>query len=296
MSILVLFGAGASFGSDTAKTPPLGSGLFDALVRFNPDGWGQVDSRLAEEFRRDFELAIQQVNPTALAPLQRAMAAYFFEFVPRTTNLYIELGNRLAAASSWRGVLCTLNYERLLDISLSHAGVRPIVGSPTQKPNEVEVCFPHGCSHIFCDGVQASGGVSFSLGVQTDGAIRIISDHVEHRRRILSDAFPPVMSYFEPQKRTTSGRSFIEAQRSRMSSAASDAEKIIIVGVRVREHDTHIWNAIAESPATVVYCSGEAAGEEFSAWSSQKRKGKTDYVVEGYFADAFESLCEEMRL
>ena len=81
-----------------------------------------------------------------------------------------------------------------------------------------------------------SGGVSFGLGVQIDGQIRVIADSVEHRQRILKDAFPLIMSYFEPQKRTSTGRSFIESQRSRWCSIVSTAEQLVIVRIRVNPY------------------------------------------------------------
>ena len=59
MSKLFLLGAGASFGSDSHYTPPLGAGLFDSLRRFNPDGWGTVAGSLADSFRADFESAMK---------------------------------------------------------------------------------------------------------------------------------------------------------------------------------------------------------------------------------------------
>jgi hypothetical protein len=46
----------------------------------------------------------------------------------------------------------------------------------------------------------------------------------------------------------------------RVPRFAASAEAIIIVGVRVREHDVHVWHPIASSPAAVTYCSGSSAG------------------------------------
>jgi hypothetical protein len=42
---LIIYGAGASFGSDTTDIPPLGPNLYEALARFNPGGWGADTKR-----------------------------------------------------------------------------------------------------------------------------------------------------------------------------------------------------------------------------------------------------------
>lgn len=139
-----------------------------------------------------------------------------------------------------------------------------------------------------------SGGVSFGLGIQTNGKIRVIADPVEHRQRILKDAFPPVMSYFEPQKRTSTGRSFIESQRSRWCSIVSMAEQIVIVEIRAREHDSHIWDPFENTNAHIIYCSGRAAGDKFRCWSGNHRRTEKDNVLQGYFLDEFDSLCKKI--
>ena len=71
------------------------------------------------------------LNRHGIAPLQRAMAAYFFQFVPRVQNFYVELARRVKA-QSWRGAWATLNYERLAKLALGSQGVQPVVGGPPQ--------------------------------------------------------------------------------------------------------------------------------------------------------------------
>lgn len=295
MSEIILFGAGASFGSDTSGTPPLGVALFDELGRFNPDGWGRIDGALATRFREDFEEAIKVVNPAALGPLQRAMAAYFFQFQPRPSSLYRQLATRIRAAR-WLGAACTLNYERLLEISLVTAGIRPVVGEATDPGTTLELCLPHGCCHIFCDAARgAAGAVTFNaFAVRTDGPVMVIADPAEHRGRILTDAFPPVMSYFEPQKRTTAGHSFIEGQRRRWAELTSSAHTVCIVGVKVRPHDTHVWEPLARTGGPIVYCSGVSAAEEYRAWAAAVGRGDNDLILRGHFRDEFDRVCAEL--
>lgn len=300
MSTVLLLGAGASFGSDSVAVPPHGGQLFDALRVFNPPGWGAVSAEFASKFRADFEAAMSefgQAHAHSVPPLQRAMAAYFFGFVPRTSNLYGRLAQRMAAAR-WHGAVSTLNYERLIELSIRAAGLQPVVGSPTTPGRTIELCLPHGCCHIFCDAARGmSGAVSFAaFGVTTDGPVVVISDPVQHRQRIEQDAFPPVMSYFEPNKRTTAGESFIAGQRTRWAQLATEAERIVAVGIRVRPHDAHIWDPIGRTSAEIVYCSGPAAGAEFQAWARQVRPQRENTVLAGHFADQLEPVCRALGI
>ena len=145
MSKLILFGAGASYGSKNINVPPLGDDLFKALQSFNPDGWGQLPSSIANEFQGDFENGMVNLSKThshAMPVLQRAMAEFFFNFQPTENNLYHTLAKRIKA-SNWLGAIATLNYERLLEISLTHEGLKVLVGSEANTNGQIELCLPH---------------------------------------------------------------------------------------------------------------------------------------------------------
>lgn len=297
---LILFGAGASFGSDTSGTPPLGGDLFEALASFNPFGWGRITSDQAGLFREDFETGMETLslkNPHAMPPLQRAMAAFFFNFIPKSSNLYIKLAGKMKS-QNWEGATATLNYERLLELSLSFSEIRPVVGRKAEANLEIEVCLPHGCCHLFCQSVRgAAQAISFSgKAVRTNGPIEVIADPHQFQERVNNDAFPPVMSYFEPSKETTSGVSFIESQRKRFAELVSEASIIGIVGLRVRTHDEHIWEPLAQASAKIVYCSGKSSGEEFKIWTDENRPNNTDIILPYYFSDCFDELCSRVGL
>ncbi len=296
---LILFGAGASYGSDTADTPPLGDDLFRALRTYNPPGWGALPADMADRFAGDFEAGMTAVAdryPHALPPLQRAMAAFFFNFVPRASNLYLKLADR-ARQSGWAGAVCTLNYDRLSELCFGRVGLQPVVGQDSEPGRKIELCMPHGCCHLFCDSARgAAGAVSFgAFNVTINGPVRVIADSREFQRRIQEDAFPPVMSYFEPQKRTTAGASFIESQRERWRCLARNAETIAIVGVRVRPRDTHIWAPLEATNARIVYCSGRTGATEYRTWA-EERSHNRDVVLNGYFAEALDDILGELGI
>jgi len=52
---IILFGAGASYGSDNIGTPPLVNNLFNELTKFNPQGWGRLSNNYSFDFQNDFE-------------------------------------------------------------------------------------------------------------------------------------------------------------------------------------------------------------------------------------------------
>jgi hypothetical protein len=298
----VLFGAGASHGSGQAipKAPPLATDLYEALGRLFPTVWGALPQCFSDLLRRDFEAGMREIgekNPHALPPLQRAMASFFFGFIPGRNNLYRDLARRIKR-NPWPGVLISLNYERLLELSLIAEGVRPFSGSLPDSGSCVELCLPHGCCHIFCESVRGTAaGVAFSgPNVFTRGQVKVIAEPAEHTKRIREDAFPPVMSYFDPAKLTSSGVNFIEEQRARYDAIIRGAKLVAIVGVKVRPHDKHLWEALSATNADIVYCSGERAGQEFAKWALENRVNKVTDIFYSYFDECFDVLCTRLGL
>jgi hypothetical protein len=274
--------------------------LLRALERLFPAVWGALPEGQRDLLRRDFEAGMREIserNPHALPPLQRSMASFFFGFVPGGDNLYCDLARRIKG-NAWPGALISLNYERLLELSLATERVRPFIGSPPDSGPAVEVCLPHGCCHIFCESVRGpAGGISFTgVGVSTRGPVKVVADPQEYSKRIRGDAFPPVMSYFDPAKLTISGVNFIEEQRARYDAIVKGARVIGIVGVRVRPNDKHLWGPLGTTTAEVVYCSGKAAGREFSDWACANREDKVSDVLYTYFNEGFEKLCARVGL
>ncbi len=301
MSSVILFGAGASYGAERFGMPPLGKALFESLRQFDPNGWGQIQEPLASKFCSDFErgmVALSSSNPFLLPVLQRSMAAFFFRFIPTAENLYIKLAKRIQA-SNWRGSLATLNYERLLEISFIHVGLQPVLNAVASNNGDIELCMPHGCCHLFCESVKADAlGVSFSgMNVSTNGPVVSINNHTQFLHRIQTDAFPPVMSYFEPTKRTTSGANLIDDQRKRWRQLSASATTIAIVGVHPRMHDSHIWEPLSSTSAQLIYCGGPAGEIAFDSWRhSVGRTKSTDTILRGYFAEEFNNLCTSVGL
>ena len=293
---IILFGAGASYGSDNSGIPPLGNNLFSELARFNPPGWGALPNEYRNVFNNDFEQGMLKVayeRPHDLPILQRAMSAFFFNFQPRNSNLYFKLANKLKQSPKQLAV-SSLNYERLFEISFLAAGHNLMIGQANS--NEIELNLPHGCCHLFCESARGvAGAVSFAgLNVEINGEIKIISDPHQFNQRITNDAFPPVMSYFEPQKRATAGQAFLTGQRTRFNDLVKNAERIIVIGVKIREHDTHIWETIKNADGRFIYCSGPFEKNLFDSWTNTHRPNKENKFIGGFWSDKFDEVFNEL--
>ena len=208
MSNMIIFGAGASHGSDIFNVPPLASGLIEELISFQPHTWGKIQPSLISLLKQDFEkgmIKLSQENPHSIATLHRSMAEFFFRYAPGPDNLYRKLARRIRQYG-WSGVLTSFNYERLLEQSLIFEGLKPVLGKP-KTPNQIETCFPHGCCHLFCETtVDSSPANPFNkTAIRNKGALQSVSNPDGFREHISNDALAPVIDYFEPVKIAHSG-------------------------------------------------------------------------------------------
>jgi hypothetical protein len=186
----------------------------------------------------------------------------------------------------------------MMQIALSSKGCKLFEGS--RDLEGVEICLPHGCCNLFCESVKGvAGAVSMAgMSVTTNGPV-VSVDHPDiFWNRIRNDAFPSVMSYFETSKFTTSGADFIAAQRNRLSSLILGAEAIAVVGIQVREEDSHIWDALSQSDARIYYCSGKSAVKSYEEWAAKSRspKGERDIVSPQYWSDDFDAILEHIGI
>ncbi len=294
MKNLILFGAGASFGSDSISTPPLGTVLFHDLAKFNPSGWGAMQDEFRELFEDDFEKGMKifaSKNPFKLTELQKEMAAYFFNYQPRDTNLYYRLASDLKRNPK-DIVFSSLNYETLLRNSFRKMGYDLVFNKLSE--NQIELNLPHGCCNLFCDSVKAiKGSVKMDgLNVKINGGEHFIDSEAEFINRITHDEVPPVMSYFEPSKVTMAGEQFLLQQRARYKQLIDKAEHIIVIGVKIREHDSHIWDPIKNTKGKFIYCSGPNETDQFNSWVQTYRSSCNNILLSGFWDEKYEKIFE----
>ena len=303
MNSIILFGAGASYGCLAETVPPLGSDLFAELLKFD-DQWEGLPSDLKEAFANDFEQGMELAYikvPNRVSQLQRSMARFFARF-SSTSNLYVEFANRLKRSNRHHDILVTtLNYDRLLEQAFRHVGLSPsIIGiQPESAPDRMPICFPHGCWNLFCESVFGTAGNVFfdARSVRTNGSVRLEVNQNKIAHEHSHNAFPPVMSYFEPSKHTTSGHDFIQKQRGEWRDACARADRIAIVGVLRRPSDRHIWDPLTHSCAEIQLCIGPDSARVLRAWeSSVGRLKRSPKGLDYYFEEGFQEICDWIRI
>ncbi len=281
--VVMLFGAGASTGSCEIDAPPLGKYLFGALAKFDPNGWGCIPESKKVIFEDEFENGMKilaEENGNLLPFLQNSMAKFFFKYIPTKENLYIKLCKIIKENNISIG-FTSLNYERLLELALFKSEL------------DIDICLPHGCCNIFCDGASTDNhDAEFSgIGITTTGLIYSINDEIEFHKKINNDLFPPVMCYFEPLKRVTSGINFINEQKSKWADYCTKAKTIVIIGIKPRIHDEHIWKPLAVTQAKIVYCGGKDGLNDFNEWKLRTKRVSQDIVLNGHFKEEFDKIC-----
>ena len=295
--ITILFGAGASYGSDNAGTPPLGNSLYDELKVFAPRTWGQISGQLSQIFKSDFETGMVELVKKSqfAAPLQWDMAEYFYKrFQIAKSNKYIELLNTLSAKSN-EIILSTLNYDTLLFQAASYVKLQMSIGSSNPASNGFVVNLPHGSSVIYCESVKAQGNITFVGNVASSGSIKLFSNLNEFIREKQTNRFPPVMSYYEPNKFTPSGAQFIQSQRKDFCSHIKNSSQIVIIGTRVHLLDKHIWEPLANASGRILYFGGPQGKVEFDQWQQQSGRSG-DISMQKYFADSIKDIKSFLAL
>ena len=348
---LIVFGAGASFGSEKNNMPPLGNFLFNKLTTAFPDSWGLIDPKIATVFQNNFEEGMEKLANkcyNALTKIQIDMAKFFVKFEPTNENLYVKLAKKIYE-NKWNGSIATLNYDRLLQTSIPALGLRLKLDHGIFP--EIQVCYPHGCCTFFCKGITATKGVTMqkrafkfdknsaiasdggavigstenaalrlpeggsigiakggkitfgkdgeisggTYGIEISGKLKVVNSFQDFSNEI-QNAIPPVMSYFIPSKYTTSCTNVIDNERRRFSNLISGADDIVIIGMKVRKTDKHIWDPISQTSAKITYCAGDD-GKEYFEWAEQNRPNyQTDSIMDGYWEKNFSDICSVLGL
>lgn len=135
------------------------------------------------------------------------------------------------------------------------------------------------------------------LGNRIEAPVVFERDVHVARQRLKDEFVPPAMSYFEPSKVAVTAPEFLENQRMLLGKAIGVAETIVIIGVKVREHDRHIWGPLQSTSATLVYCTPDSASiREFESWALATRPHSKDVKLRSSFQDAFDEICRYARL
>ena len=299
MSRVILFGAGATYGSEAVapSIPPLGADLFDELRAAYPQAWGTIPDERRPSFVPNFELGMRDVwesgshtGPT----LVRCMAHYFTRFRPLVGNTY----SSLLAALDRQGVLdgtffSSLNYECVLECTAREYGYESIdyFGNGPTEGDSFLLWKVHGSCNFVPQSIRGQAeGVSISPGVSIDGELAAVNLRAA-RGFAEQSAFSPSMAVFMEGKPVQSCPSVVRALQDRWAAAISCAEVVGLIGVRPNPADTHLWDPLSDAPGRVIVIGDEAANED---WAATRRAGKSTSVLGPYFADHADDFAEAM--
>jgi len=264
MRYAFLTGAGASQGAGklVPKPPPLGHDLFKELASRFPRSWGDLPSQYASLLYRDFELGMQQIWERHLEwvpELMVSMACYFSEFNPSSdkSDCYSKLVATIAEAK-WleRVAFATLNYECVLDVAASRAGVKIAYAAASPPKDNLMIWKLHGaCNLLPSVHVYNTGFDGESI---FDGPIEPADlPMVRKRYQVEGLAVPPIMCVYMPGKPTQTVRRFLTQIRQQWAEWVKEADVVAIIGVRPNLVESYVWKPILDCQAEVWYVGGK---------------------------------------
>lgn len=299
MSIVLLFGAGASYGSGAVlpEPPPLGPHLFDELQRHSC-AWASIPAEYASGFRADFEVGMKAYYDSALGKtldllaLTHGMARFLGGFSCAPGNVYGQIAQAIQS-SRRRVVLASLNYDLLLEEALGGEGIvfddrmraisrylwrqtteiAPATGIPLLKP--------HGSANFFDMGSATFAPVSPIPG---RGAGEPFIDSLRPdlwRRFILGQTGrPAIMSLYMPTKEALFGTDALGEVRTILETELMQAAQVCIVGVALRPEDDHVWGPIRRTAAQINYVGPD--GSTVREWCRSVGRGRFTWGGESF--------------
>jgi hypothetical protein len=301
MKRLILFGAGASFGSPSVlpTAPPLGIGLFDVLQKSFPDSWGSISGAFRARFEDNFEAGMEDIwntYPAALSSLvdgvpspnvlMQDMARFFLCFTlgPRQRDCYSRFLLSLDGADKLRETrFATLNYEHLLEQAMVQCGMRPAV----IRPHGSCQFWPKRGGRLRGDGTRAIGQGFHQVSTRVRQLTR---QQTADRLNEVGQAGYPCMAIYIRSKVTQAAQQYLRRIQLRFRDAVLSSERIALVGVRPWRTDTHIWDSIARTCATVLYVGGSSGFDDLR--SIRDNQG-TEFVGER-FDQAIDTLVVKL--
>lgn len=298
MSILFLFGAGASFGAEDVypKVPPLGKDLFRELDQAFPSTWGSLPYTLKSLFSPDFENgmnALWNSGSHKIPALMQHMAIFFSQFrlFLRKKDAYSVLFDNICRLGK-QVTFSTLNYDCLFEIAVSMAGKPISYFEDETAGSAITIWKLHGsCNFLPDGGVGASRGVSFTPGVGFETGIKAVNLDKVPEYCLGNTGLYPVMSIYAQGKPVQIAATKIKAIQEEWSNAVHSAETIAIIGVNPHPPDGHIWNPLSETKANILFCGDE---KTFSSWSSEYRVGKDSSFIGNHFNSSIDAFIKAL--
>lgn len=299
--VLILFGAGASYGSGGMKTPPpLGNKtLFDDLTSKSKI-WHTLldDQECIAKFDQGFEYGMDYVLDKQfsgefddLYPLLKDMASILLNYHIQepNDNLYWKLCQKYFKELITNKLqFATLNYDCLLEEAIFLTNPWATI-SYWGDGGGIRLLKPHGsCNFISPPNVSGGGKIiPRGPGALAGPLVAMMPSGVKER---LSDCpAPPGMSIYNTTKSNAIKSEQIDIIRSEFQKSIRNAELIIVVGVYPKmEGDDHIWENIRNAKGMV----GLVDRKEYCIpWREKYRIGRDDPILEERFITSYNGIC-----
>lgn len=292
MPVLVLLGAGASFGSEPKggnKTPPLGDNLFAELCKLGGVA-SKVPANIKRVFEQGFEVGMAEYyrkHNVKLHAFHRELSLFLSEYFPSPNSYYVSLLKLLRGRNV---IFSSLNYDMMLEESALaigsgyNYGIERVYGS-------IRILKPHGSINFWPDlPHQMFLNCEFEDNVDDiNYPVRPIDRNAAKYRSAVDTSLSPAISMYAKGKRVSVCPEFVSNQQEMFSTACFRASKIIVIGVRVVSEDTHIWGPLLSSAAQLTYFGSEKDEVELRAWAYESGRNNVEFV-NGYFDQAIQQI------
>lgn len=219
---IVLFGAGASFGSHDVLpyAPPLGSDLYDELRSSFSGTWGCLPPTFHQSFTNSFEDGMKVIWDSGdfsqnIAILMKNMGYYFSEFHIRkpTNNLYFHFIKELKPKIG-DTLFSTLNYDLIFELAANLNGLSADYWGDKYESSEQIIFWKlHGSCNIRSSGFSLDSGIHFTSGVGFESALRAMNQ-IETREYCSSyEGLYPAMCLYMKSKPIQIGYYALKSQQ-----------------------------------------------------------------------------------
>lgn len=294
MSVLFVFGAGASYGNPDCEPypPPLGANLYTKL---------KIKSQIANELDveviqilegGDFEAGMEllwEKDPVKITPFQIDLAKYFTKFKAGENNYYSRLINIIKKAKK-KAVFSTTNYDLLLEQCINDNGYLITYGGLPVASNNIPLLKIHGSCNFLPDmKPDQIRGIGFVVPKNGGGILKanIKPASAEESRYFCekADSIAPAIAVYSKGKQVLHCGDFIKDMQAQWSIEVTRASKIIVIGVRLVEHDKHIWDALAKGNTWLGYVGLKNDCESFLSWAGRTKR-KNAFALANSFEES----------
>lgn len=297
MAVMILLGAGASYGSKEVEpyAPPLGNQLFPKLLEESATA-RSMPEEIKKLFEDNFEAgmaAYYEHSNGNIMSFQRELAEYLAKFQPKKDNIYLQLIEKIGNSSV---IYSSLNYDLLFEQSAIESGFG-ITYSDTPEKQMLRLLKFHGSCNFWPEmggtvlkGCQISG----SGRADIQAPIKALDQQATLNKCKTEDSLSPAIAMFAVGKKVKISPDFVENQYAMWKQQVSKSTKVFVVGVRVHEVDEHIWALLGRIKGKVTYFGFESDKDEFNKWKKNHNK-RNAYFYKSDFQGAvntISSLCK----